>query len=52
MSGGSLCSLDPAGWKYNKEGEIKNGELQCKDDVYAAPFVHAQSLKAEDVWPS
>ena len=35
MSGASLGSLDPAGWKCGEEGEIKNGELQCKGGGYA-----------------
>ena len=32
MSGASLGGLDPAGWKCDKNGEIKNGEPQCKDE--------------------
>ena len=33
MSGAaSLGGLDPAGWKCDKHGEIKNGEPQCKDE--------------------
>ena len=55
MSGASLGGLDPAGWKCDKNGEIKNGEPQCKDedeeyDDDGASFVHSQSLEAEDVW--
>ena len=50
MFGASLGGLDPAGWKCGRNGEIKNGEPQCKDDeVHGASFVHSQSLKPEDV---
>ena len=45
----SLGGLDPAGWKCDKKGEIKNGEPQCKDDAYTADFKHSQSLDAEYV---
>jgi hypothetical protein len=31
MSGASLGGLDPAGWACNEDGEIKNGEPQCKE---------------------
>ena len=49
MSGAPLGGLDPAGWKCDENGEIKNGEPQCKDEKHYAPFVHSQSLEAEDV---
>ena len=55
MFGASLGRLDPAGWTCNENGEIKNGEPQCKDDDYEeydddyAVFKHSQSLEAEDV---
>jgi hypothetical protein len=49
MSGASLGGLDPAGWKYDEDGEIKNGEPQCKDDEEYAFFKHSQTLEAEDV---
>jgi hypothetical protein len=53
MSGAaSLGGLDPAGWKCNEKGEIKNGQPQCKDDADAdgAAFKHSQSLGEGDVW--
>ena len=51
MSGAALGGLDPAGWKCDKNGEIKNGVPQCQDDAHAAAaFKHSQSLEAEDVW--
>ena len=31
MSGAPLGGLDPAGWACNEDGEIKNGEPQCKE---------------------
>ena len=40
----------PAGWACSEGGEIKNGELQCKEDEAFAFFKHSQSLEAEDVW--
>ena len=60
-SGASLGGLDPAGWKCDKHGDIKNGEPQCKDgeedeeedeedEEEYAPFKHSQSLETEDVW--
>ena len=50
-SGASLGALPPAGWACSEEGEIKNGEPQCKDEdeAYDACFVHSQSLETEDV---
>ena len=50
MSGASeLGALPPAGWACNEEGEIKNGEPQCKDEEEYAVFKHSQSLEPEDV---
>jgi hypothetical protein len=50
MSGAaSRGGLDPAGWKCDENGEIKNGEPQCKDEKHYALFKHSQSLEAEDV---
>jgi hypothetical protein len=49
MSGAFLGALPPAGWKCDKNGEIKNGEPQCKDGENDADFKHSQSLEAEDV---
>ena len=50
MSGAPLGALPPAGWACSEEGEIKNGEPQCKDDAEErAHFKHSQSLEAEDV---
>jgi hypothetical protein len=47
----SLDTLDTAGWKCNEDGEIKNGEPQCKEEYYdLAAFKHSQSLEAENVW--
>ena len=49
MPGASLGALPPAGWKCGDgNGEIKNGEPQCKEAV--AVFKHSQSLEPEDVW--
>ena len=49
MSGASLGGLDPAGWNCREEGEIRNGELQCKEEEEeGALFKHSQSLEAED----
>ena len=51
MSGASeLGALPPAGWACSEEGEIKNGEPQCKDDDAFALFKHSQSLEEGDVW--
>ena len=63
MSGASLGALPPAGWACSEEGEIENGEPQCKDDKdededaadeedeedYAS-FKRSQSLEEGDVW--
>ena len=51
MSGAALGlgALPPAGWACSEGGEIKNGELQCKEDENYALFKHSQSLEAEDV---
>ena len=50
MYGASLGGLDPAGWKCSADGEIKNGEPQCKDGEDEADFKHSQSLEEGDVW--
>ena len=49
MFGASVGGLDPAGWNCSEEGEIRNGEPQCKDEQEYALFKHSQSLETEDV---
>ena len=49
MYGAPLWALPPAGWACGEDGEIKNGEPQCKEEESRAYFKHSQSLKAEDV---
>ena len=61
MSGAPLGALPPAGWACSEEGEIENGQPQCKgdddnvedededEDEEDADFKHSQSLEAGDV---
>jgi hypothetical protein len=47
----SLWVLPPAGWACDEDGEIKNGEPQCKgNNDCLALFKHFQSFEPEDVW--
>jgi hypothetical protein len=43
-----LVALPPAGWACDENGEIKNGEPQCKANI-GAVLKHSQSLEAADV---
>ena len=38
MSGAYFGGLDPAGWKCDEDGEMKNGEPGCQDDADSAVF--------------
>jgi hypothetical protein len=49
-AGYASAVLDPAGWKCNKGGKVKNREPRCKEGEKNAAFKHSQSLEAEDVW--